>query len=181
MEVHTVADFISSSEKEDSACLVDQHSTMLFRFCRGLTYSKEDAEDLFQETWVTLLKKPNKLASTANPQALLCQVALYLWKSQQRKYARRNRIAPTSPLSFDLPSTQNLEQALLNQAEKEFVQHLVNQLPDKYRIVLILYYTLEMDIAAIAKTLKLPAGTVKSRLFTARKEIKKGWQTYESE
>ena len=47
-------------------------------------------------------------------------------------------------------------------------------LPEKFKIPVILYYTIEMNVSDIALTLKLPAGTVKSRLFKARKLIKKG-------
>jgi len=36
-----------AQDGNDVACLIDAHSTMLYRFCRKLTYSKEDAEDLF--------------------------------------------------------------------------------------------------------------------------------------
>jgi len=50
----------------------------------------------------------------------------------------------------------------------------VEALPEKFKIPVILYYTIEMNVSDIALTLKLPAGTVKSRLFKARKLIKKG-------
>ncbi len=52
---------------------------------------------------------------------------------------------------------------------------LANALPDKFRVPLIMYYSAELGIAEIASSLKLPEGTVKSRLHKARKLIKKGW------
>ena len=180
MDLVTRPDFVPLHGEADMACLIDTHSTMLYRFCRGLTYSKEDAEDIFQETWLFLLRKPEKLQRANNPQSFLCQTALYLWKSRQRKYARRKRLAPETPIDFTMDSGQNVEEDLLRQAEKKFVQQLVETLPDKYRIPLILFYNVEMDIAEIAKTLDLPPGTVKSRLFSARQEIKKGWLKYDT-
>ena len=164
----------------DVARLIDAHSTMLYRFCRKLAYSKEDAEDLFQETWLRVLRTPQKLLQAGSPPSFLCGTAVSLWKSQQRKYARRSRIAPEQPLEFPADSAESLEDSLMRRAEQEFVQALVDQLPEKFRIPLILHYTLELDVAEISKALHLPPGTVKSRLFYARQEMKRGWQTNEN-
>jgi RNA polymerase sigma-70 factor (ECF subfamily) len=51
---------------------------------------------------------------------------------------------------------------------------LVDALPDKFRLPMILYYTLEMRVPDIAYIMKLPVGTVKSRLYKSRKLIEKG-------
>jgi RNA polymerase sigma-70 factor (ECF subfamily) len=163
------------------ARLVDAHGTMLYRFCRKLTFSKEDAEDLFQETWLRVLRSPGKLLRAESPQSFLCAAALSLWKSRQRKYARRGRIAPEQPPDeFLADSGESPEEAMLRRAEQELMQSLVDQLPEKLRTPLIMRYTLELDVAEIAGALHLPPGTVKSRLFYARQEIKKGWQTDEN-
>ena len=168
-----------NDNQPDVASLIDAHSTMLYRFYRSLTYTKEDAEDLFQETWITVLRNPNILQEAAIAKSILCKSTLYLWKSRQRKYARRNRIAPEQPLDFEIADNQSLEEEYLGKAEKELVQSLVNELPEKFRTPLVLYYTLEMSVAEIAKTLEISPGTVKSRLFYARQEIKKGWLEHE--
>jgi len=175
------AEFVPIKSNTDIAGLIDMHSAMLYRFCRSVTYSKEDAEDIFQETWVTILQKPLKLEMVKNPKSFLCREALSLWKSRQRKYARRKRLAPEASLNSEIDSGQDVEEEFFRKAEKEFVQKLIDKLSEKYRIPLILYYNVEMDVAEIAKTLSLPAGTVKSRLFTARQEIKKGVEKYEAE
>jgi len=159
--------------------LIDDHGTMLYRFCRSITYSKEDAEDLFQETWVTILQRPLKLEMIKTPQSFLCRETLSIWKSKQRKYARRKRLAPEAPLDAEIDSGQDVESEMLQKAEKEFVRQSVDKLPDKYRIPIILYYNAEMDIADISQTLNIPLGTVKSRLFNARQIIKKEVQKYE--
>lgn len=49
----------------------------------------------------------------------------------------------------------------------------VDKLDEKYRIPVFLYYTLEFSIGQIGKIMKLPDGTVKSRLHKARKLLKK--------
>ena len=163
----------------DVNTFIDSYSTKLYRFCLKITYAKEDAEDLFQDTWFSILQKQEKLQAAENPQKFLYTTALSLWKSKQRKYARRKRIAPE--LSLDagadillIEKEQGVEDALIQKAEQEFIHGLVDKLHEKHRIPLILYYTVGMDISEIAEILDLPPGTVKSRLYTARQEIKKG-------
>ena len=180
MDITNTADTVPTSDRPDLNCLIEIHSTMLYRFCQKLTYSKEDAEDLFQETWFRVLRSPHKVQEADSPQSFLCANALSLWKSQQRKYARRRRIAPEQTLDFPIDSGQDVEESLMRRTEQEVLQALIDQLPEKFRIPLIMYYTLELGIAEIAKTLHLPSGTVKSRLFYARREIKKGWEKHES-
>jgi len=178
--IATATELIPMQSNTDINGLINENSAALYRLCRGVTYSKEDADDLFQDTWLSILRKPLKLDMVKNPQSFLLREAIYLWKSKQRKYARRRRIAPESIFDHEMNSGINLEEEFLNKAEKEFVRSLVNKLHERYRIPLILYYSIEMDVAEIAKTLDLPEGTVKSRLFSARQEIKKGVEKYEN-
>lgn len=154
--------------------LVEEYSNPVFKFCRSLTYSKEDAEDLFQETFLKAFEQLHKISELDNPQGFLFSTAIFIWKSWKRKYARRSRLAKTVPLEDAVTNETCLEDSILAQEETRMVQNLVEGLPEKFKIPIILYYTVEMNVADIAAALKLPVGTVKSRLFKARKLIEKG-------
>ena len=156
--------------------LVNDYDEPVWRFCRSLTYSKEDAEDLLQETFLKAFEQLPKINALGNPKSFLFSTALYLWKSKKRIYARRERLAPVQPLNEDMiiVSDANVEDDILSQEDTRIVQELVESLPEKVRIPIILYYTMEMNLTDIAQTLKLPVGTVKSRLHKARKIIEKG-------
>lgn len=154
--------------------LVDEYGDPLYRFCRSLTYSREDAEDLFQETFSKAFELLPKLAAAESTQGFLFSTALYIWKGWRRKYARRKRLAPMEPLEENLVSSEETEKEIVEQEQRRIVGGLVDTLPSKFKIPLILYYTVEMSVSEIASVLKIPAGTVKSRLFKARKLIKKG-------
>lgn len=154
--------------------LVDRYGGPVYRFCRSLTWSKEDAEDLFQETFLRTLEKPLTFQAAQNPQALLFSTVMFLWKSWKRKYARRSRLAPAGTLDETVPSGLDLEAGCLARDEAWQVRQLVNALPEKYKIPIILYYTLELDVAGIAETLGIPEGTVKSRLHKGRKLVARG-------
>jgi len=154
--------------------LVDSYNESIYRFCCRLTYSKEDAEDLFQDTFLKVFEQLPKVNVSNNPKNFLFSTALYLWKSKKRMYARRIRLAPVQPLDDEIVSEFNTENSIIAQEEIRVVRELVETLPEKIKIPTILYYTAEMSVQDIASTLAIPAGTVKSRLFKARTLIEKG-------
>ncbi|MEL7565496.1 MAG: RNA polymerase sigma factor [Dehalobacterium sp.] len=154
--------------------LVDEYSDSIYKFCRSLTYSQEDADDLFQETFLKAFEQLPKLSASDNPKGFLFSTSLYIWKSWKRKYARRKRLAPIETLDNNSAIDVHMEDSFMGQEETRIVRELVKSLPDKFKIPIILYYTVEMSVSDIAVALKLPTGTVKSRLFKARKLVEKG-------
>jgi len=152
--------------------LVDTYSDAVYKFCRSLTYTKEDAEDLFQETFIKAHGQLHKMADS--PQGYLFSIAIYLWKSHKRKYARRMRIANMVPLDDVYKSDFDVWDKFSTQEEVRIVRKLVADLPTKFRLPVVLFYTVEFDVAEIAAILRIPPGTVKSRLHKARSIIKKG-------
>ena len=170
-----------SIAKNAPAFLIDEYGSSVYKFCRSLTYSKEDADDLFQETFlkVLVLEQSHKIISSNNPQSFLFSSALFIWKDWKRKFARRRRIAPIEELDENVCGANNVEDSYIEQEENQIVRELVESLPEKFKIPTILYYSSELSVADIAEILNLPKGTVKSRLFKARKLVEKGLLQYE--
>lgn len=173
MELLSKEEIDQSESQYSFTKLVEKCSPPVYKFCRSLTYSKEDADDLFQETFLSAFEQQTKLLQSDNPQSFLFCITLYLWKSIKRKYARRNKIAPFEPVQDNVISTLNTENDFIKQEEIDMVRHLVTLLPEKYKVPILLYYTIDLSVGEIAKVMKIPVGTVKSRLFKARKIIEK--------
>ncbi len=156
---------------------VSDYGKDIFSFCKVLTHNTQEAEELYQDTFLKATEKMNKIDYSNNPKSYLISIALRLWKNRNRKYAWRNRIAGTEPLdevygvSFDttdmLPDEKVIQKELF-----QVVRKGVAELEEKYRIPVYLYYTAELSVAEISRTLKLPESTVKNRLFQARKKLK---------
>ncbi len=66
-----------------------------------------------------------------------------------------------------------LEEEAIQKELREMVRKAVAGLDEKYRIPIYLFYTEQLTVEEISKILKLPQGTVKTRLFKARKLLKK--------
>ena len=157
---------------------IHAYGTDLYTFCRQLTGSKTEAEDLYQDTFLKAVELTDKIDYSQNPKSYLISVALRLWKNRKRKFAWRQRIAGTCALTEGLfeaasatensPETQILQQEITTQ-----VKDAVSHLHEKYRVPVYLYYTLQLSVEEIAHVMKIPQGTVKSRLHKARTLLKK--------
>ena len=75
-------------------------------------------------------------------------------------------------LTGETELTDSIETEVLRAEERRQVQRAVDDLPEKYRVVVLLYYMEELPLAQIASLLHIPSGTVKSRLHQARKLLR---------
>ena len=156
---------------------IDHFGTDIYRFCLKLCMDKEDAEDLYQQTFLKALETEWTLDWKKNPKALFFSLTHNIWKSDKRKQARRNMIAPCSNLDDEmktvLHSEENIEESYFQKELVAEVRQIIQTLPEKFQVPLILFYLSDCSIEQIAAIIKKPAGTVKSRLFKGRNLIKK--------
>ncbi|BFH59571.1 RNA polymerase sigma factor [Paenibacillus azoreducens] len=159
--------------------LVKQHGKAIYGFCHKLTGNKADTDDLYQETFLKAMEMLHKMDASHNPKSFLISVAIQLRKNNRRKFAWRRRIAPTVEFKEEVDKIcppdgeASPENAVLSDELRGMIRDAADSLNDKLRIPLYMYYTAEMSVEEIASVLKIPPGTVKSRLFQARKAMKK--------
>lgn len=171
-------------EAADITELIRLHGKAVYGFCGRLAYNQADIEDLYQETFLKALELRHKIDRKNNPKAFLISITLGLWKNNRRKYAIRQRIAPVETFDeaigqeYILDKKESPEDALISKEISERIQEAAEGLQDKLRIPLYMYYTAEMSNEEIASALKIPKGTVKSRLHKARKILKDVLEDY---
>lgn len=162
--------------REIETC-IDDFGTDIYRFCLKLCMDKADAEDLYQQTFLKALEAEWTLDWKKNPKALFFYFAHNLWKSDKRKQARRNTIAPCSNFDAEtetvLHSEENIEESYLQKELLAEVRQIIQTLPEKFRVPLILFYLSDCSVEQIAAIINKPPGTVKSRLFKGRALIKR--------
>ena len=155
---------------------INQYGKDIYSFCRYATGSIQEGEELYQDTFLKAVELMEKVDVSQNPRSFLLSIAIKLWKNKRRKYAWRQRIAGMESLEEkdeyqNIPSNldDSLPEERLLQKEQNALVHLcLQELSQKYQILLYLYYTSELSTKEIAACLKLPEGTVKSRLHKAR-------------
>lgn len=160
--------------------LLDGYILPVYRFCQSLAYSPADGEDLCQDTFLRAMERPERLEAADDKLRYLYAVALRLWRHRKQKYARRRRIAPMESMEQDLPGAADGPEAqVLSRERMQLLRTLAGALPERLRLPVALYYGMDLSVARTAELLHLPAGTVKSRLYQARKLIGKGLKKYD--
>lgn len=156
---------------------IDMFGTDIYRFCMKLCANQTDAEDLYQQTFLKALESDWILDWEQNPRALFFSMTHNLWKSDMRKRARRAAIVPCSSIdeekNYQLQSDENIEESLVQRELIKQTNGIIENLPEKFRVPLTLFYLFDFSIEQVAWTIKKPPGTIKSRLFKGRNMIKK--------
>ncbi len=156
--------------------LIAEHGKSVYGFIRKLTQNAADADDLYQQTFLKAFEMLEQIDSERYPKAFLLSLALGIYRNSLRKERRRQEIAPTFAITEDneelLPSDTSVEHDLMQREEARLVAECISELDEKYRIPILLYYNAELRTEEIARVMKKPVGTVKSRLKKARELLK---------
>jgi RNA polymerase sigma-70 factor (ECF subfamily) len=138
---------------------------LAYRFCRD----RGRAEEMAQEAFLRAYRRLEGWRGDAAFSTWLFALATNLYCSELRRIPAR-----TVPLEdVAEPREPRGTHAALEEAEREgIVRSAVLALPAKYREVVILFYFHDVDISAAARSLGLPEGTVKARLFRGREILR---------
>jgi RNA polymerase sigma-70 factor (ECF subfamily) len=148
--------------------LVPLHYAALFRYAYRLTGSRGDAEDLTQEAFCSAQTKQAQLREPERVKSWLFSILHNAFLLQQR----RKRTARFTAWD-DWVSQQVTTQAVPElPVELEELQAALMEIPDTFRAVLVLYYFEEFSYQEMAEQLKIPLGTVMSRLARAKQFLK---------
>ena len=142
--------------------LIRQHQKHLFAAAFSICQNTSDADDVVQDTFLKYHLSKKEFSSPEHIKAWLLRVAINKAKDLNRRVWRWNSVS-IEDLEETLAATQNEDTWLLTEVMK---------LPQKYRIVLHLFYYEEYSVAEIAQVLKISEGSVKTRLSRGRNMLK---------
>jgi RNA polymerase sigma-70 factor, ECF subfamily len=144
---------------------------LAFRVAQGVLRNAADAEDVAQEALLRAYQKLDRLRDRTRFRAWLVRITFRLALDRWRSARRRERRETEWALPERRPAPPTAEEIAVSQAFQARVEKALEDLPEKFRLVLLLApiegYTLE----EVAEMLSVPLGTVKSRLFLARKAL----------
>lgn len=151
---------------------IQQISQYLHSFALNLTKNSEDAKDLYQETTYRALVNKDKFAPDTNLKAWLFTIMKNIFINNYRKRMKANTIMDsTNNLYFINSGSTEINQGETDIFIKE-LNSMIDSLDGSLRIPFMMHYE-GFKYQEIAEELDLPLGTIKSRIFFARKELKK--------
>ncbi|MEL6923960.1 MAG: RNA polymerase sigma factor [Bacteroidota bacterium] len=150
-----------------------QHQHLLKGFAMKLTNNYEDANDLLQETSLKAFKYRKQFIKGSNLKAWLSTIMRNTFINNLRTRKRRPTIQDGTDTNFYL--NQGRDSITVNKGEANVLMDelhlLIDSIPKDYSVPFLLSYQ-GYKYEEIAKLLAAPLGTIKSRIFTARKLLK---------
>src|SRR3990172_382970 len=156
-------------EREFEARVTDS-STLAFRVALGVLRRREEAEDVAQEAFLRAHRSFAAIRDRDRFRAWLVRTAFRLALDRIRGERRRARREDAVALEAGRHAGSVEDEAARGELRMR-VAEAVAALPEKLRLVTVLVAIEEQDLDSVARLLELPVGTVKSRLFRARKEL----------
>ncbi len=154
------------------------HSSNLKPYAINLTKDIVNANDLLQETFLRAIANREKFNEGTNLKAWLFTIMRNIFINDYRRRTKRKTILDQTENQFLLNSR---EHTVPNRATATFVlediQRALKKLSDDYKIPFMMHFN-GYKYQEIADDLQLPLGTVKSRIFFARKELKERLSIY---
>jgi|SRR6187402_70117 len=170
----TQPDLQDIAGKEHSTGLL-QYRHALYNYAMSMTRSREDSEDLVQETFARAIPGQKNLVSESNVKAWLFTILKHIWLNELRR--RRSAPQSFSPLQ-DIDILDSIAsdepgpgQIYMQQVERERVQKSIQELSPRLREIIVLREYAELSYRDIAAALGCPLGTVMSRLMRARQKL----------
>lgn len=159
-----------------------EYGPKLYRMAFLITGNRSDSEDILQETFINCFLKRNALRDETAFEAWLYQILVRTaWRCRKRNRNDYSLDELTDKetesdiqqwIQADTEAVQPLEQVLAEEQRKQIFR-AVQKLNMAQRTVIILYYYNDCSVEEIARITGSFAGTVKSRLFQARKNLRK--------
>ncbi len=157
------------------------HLDALFHFGLYLTRDRQAAEELTQETMLKAIRSAETYEPGTNAKAWLFRIMSNTRLNQQRRRVfeveLNDRLAPQSEEAAEVSAfvelNRSAEESFVHSFSRSLVREAIEKLPEDFRTVVILADLEEFAYKEIAEIIGCPIGTVMSRLFRGRRQLKK--------
>ncbi|MCS7300112.1 MAG: sigma-70 family RNA polymerase sigma factor [Fimbriimonadales bacterium] len=185
------AALVARAQAQDEAAfeqIMNLYADRLYNYILRMVGNPADAEDLLQEAFLRAYQGLPNFDGRASLSTWLYRIATNVCIDHQRKRGRRVQTvsysawedteSETGEWEFPDVQTPNPLEAALNRELQQVVEHAIASLSPKLKTVLLLYDVEDLSYEEIAHVLRIPIGTVKSRLNHARMQIQRQVEAY---
>ncbi len=160
--------FVQSRDSAAFELLVWRHGPLVWSVCRRLLGPSADAEDAFQATFIVLARKAGAIANGVAFVGWLHRVAWSTALNVRKSRARQIHRERPLETGYEIPQDDDPSRGIESAEQNEILDRELARLPEKYRLPLILCDLESRSREVAAGELKLPLGTLNSRLARGR-------------
>ncbi len=171
-----LAELVSRAQRGDHAALgelIAQTQERVYNLAYSILRNPQEAEDLTQEIYLKVWRALPRFRGDSKFTTWLHTVATNACLNRKRSLRREleRQFDTDEPLELAVAPDMGPAQQVVQQDEAAQLWALVEKLPEKYRLVLTLFYQQQLSYQEIAQVLSLPLGTVKAHLNRARNAL----------
>ncbi|RDW18983.1 RNA polymerase sigma factor [Oceanobacillus chungangensis] len=157
--------------------LVEKYRTHIFKSVYPVLRNQKDAEDAAQEVFLkiytSLHKYENKGFKTWITRIAVNHAIDIMRKQKRRREESLSDIETTEQEASRIEST---EQLVIAKERRQYIRSRIKELPESYREVIIGFYIMEKSYQQLAEEQQVQVKTIETKLFRARKWMKKHWK-----
>ena len=154
-------------DKDALAGLIERYQAPLRYFISRLSANSETAEDIFQDTWLTVIRRIHSLKKTDAFSTWLYRIA------RNKVYQQLRRKRKLSELNENIAVPNNTENDVFSTEDAAKIHRCLKDLLPEYKEVLMLRFLEQMSYEQISQVINCRLGTVKSRIHYAKLALKK--------
>lgn len=158
--------------------IIDRFEEPILRYIVRMTWvSHEEAEELAQIIFIKAYRSLNGFDIRLKLSSWLYRIAHNMCVDYLRKNSKKNHLSLDAEDEYSqaliekIASTDDVSFQLSEEAEKEWVHSIIRMLPEKYRVVLLLYFLEDKSYDEISDILQIPVSTVWTLLNRAKKHF----------
>jgi RNA polymerase sigma factor (sigma-70 family) len=164
-----LTNFVSDRDEAAFEAVVLRYGPMVLRVCRDVLEHPADAEDAFQATFLVLFRQAGSIRDRASLGRWLCEVA---WRISRRERRRVARLRSQERQALEMNGEARSDYDPADREIKPVLQDEIRRLPSKLRDPILLCYFEGLTVEAAARQLRVPVGTLKSRLVKGREQLR---------
>ena len=173
MTITMLNDRVQTGEPGAAKRMVLSLQPELLRLASTILRDHEEAEEAVQDALLAALKNLETYRGEASYKTWLFSITINVCRRRRQKQIARRQLSQALQAIFRLGAgPAHPEETIIRGETCTAVRRAMNQLDEKHRMPIVLFYDHDLSIAEIAETLGLPQGTVLSRLHTAREKLR---------
>jgi RNA polymerase sigma-70 factor (ECF subfamily) len=162
---------LTTREEAEFTALVQRQSRFVFRVAYAVLLNAHDAEDVVQETFLKLYRNGG-WQKAENERAFLARAAWRVAVDRRRSAGAAGGFIDAEPAVDPASPQPGPEQALVTANQHAVIHSMIDALPEELRLPLVLSASDELNSREIAEILRIPEGTVRTRMQRARQVLR---------